>query len=167
MSKKSIEFFTCSLSKGDRTFEQIPSSSVHLKTHFRLPFILLFFLQTDWNDGQVLSELVANLGGPLDNSSLSSEDGSNIQRIQNDADFLLGEGSDGMHRRAVFQTDIIPMDNYFKVKTAYDLSSDWQIDYITGSPFEVQISEMSDIKVYSMQDVSRSLIAEPRLRLNT
>lgn len=29
---------------------------------------------------------------------------------------------------------------------------DWQIDYITGGPFEVTITDKADIKVYSMQD---------------
>lgn len=29
---------------------------------------------------------------------------------------------------------------------------DWQIDYITGGPFEVLITDKADIKVYSMQD---------------
>lgn len=29
---------------------------------------------------------------------------------------------------------------------------DWQIDYVTGGPFQVPISDSLDIRVYSMKD---------------
>ncbi|OWF47629.1 Filamin-A [Mizuhopecten yessoensis] len=67
-----------------------------------------------------------------------------------EADFVIGEGSDGMHRRAVFETDITEDEGGLTktVRTACD----WQIDYVTGGPIEVNMTNTSDVKVYSMQD---------------
>ncbi|XP_063430705.1 filamin-C-like isoform X3 [Mytilus trossulus] len=65
-----------------------------------------------------------------------------------DSDYLLGSDSDGMHRRAIFSTSIEPDRDKYNVKS----TCDWQIDYITGGPFEVLITDKADIKVYSMQD---------------
>ncbi|XP_052103817.1 filamin-C-like isoform X2 [Mytilus californianus] len=65
-----------------------------------------------------------------------------------DSDYLLGSDSDGMHRRAIFSTSIEPDRDKYNVKS----TCDWQIDYITGGPFEVFITDKADIKVYSMQD---------------
>ncbi|KAK3096080.1 hypothetical protein FSP39_022879 [Pinctada imbricata] len=65
-----------------------------------------------------------------------------------DDDYLLGSDSDGMHRRALFSTSIKPEFDHFVIKS----TCDWQIDYVTGGPFEVMVSDTLDISVYSMQD---------------
>ncbi|XP_062597927.1 filamin-C-like [Saccostrea cucullata] len=66
-----------------------------------------------------------------------------------DDEILLGADGEGMHRRAIFFSEIIEEDDgKFKVKA----SCDWQIDYVTGGPYEVSISDSVDVKVYSMKD---------------
>ena len=42
--------------------------------------------------------------------------------------------------------------NLQKMMFMFNFVGDWQIDYITGGPFEVYITDKADIKVYSMQD---------------
>lgn len=65
-----------------------------------------------------------------------------------DDEILLGADGEGMHRRAIFFSEITDEDGKFKVKA----SCDWQIDYVTGGPFQVPISDSLDIRVYSMKD---------------
>ncbi|XP_060068988.1 filamin-A-like [Ylistrum balloti] len=76
-----------------------------------------------------------------------------------EADFVIGEGSDGMHRRAVFETEITEDEGGF-TKTVR-IACDWQIDYVTGGPIEVKISDTCDVKVYSMKD--GTVCASPHL----
>ncbi|XP_069103934.1 filamin-A-like [Argopecten irradians] len=76
-----------------------------------------------------------------------------------ESDFIIGEGSDGMHRRAVFETEITDDDDGLTktVKTACD----WQVDYVTGGPIEVNMKDTCDVKVYSMKD--GTVCASPHL----
>ncbi|XP_022288939.2 filamin-A-like [Crassostrea virginica] len=65
-----------------------------------------------------------------------------------DDEILLGSDGGGMHRRAIFFSEITDEDGKFKVKA----SCDWQVDYVTGGPFQVPVSDSLDVKVYSMKD---------------
>ncbi|KAL3847015.1 hypothetical protein ACJMK2_017952, partial [Sinanodonta woodiana] len=63
-------------------------------------------------------------------------------------DILTEESIQNLNRQAVFNTIITTEQDHYKIKA----SCDWQVDYMTGGPYEVYIGDSADIRVYSMQD---------------
>ncbi|KAK7090869.1 filamin-C-like isoform X2 [Littorina saxatilis] len=51
-------------------------------------------------------------------------------------------------RRAVFNTSVVKEAGVVKINA----SCDWEVDYVTGGPFVVHITDSSDIQVYGMKD---------------